>query len=236
LLTMLAKSGSGTLAGNAHADTFNMLARSEARKISEICRRDIDSQILDRNFPGQPRLAYFELAANEETDIGDVIDHAEKLGRSGYQIEETDLSERTGYNLTMRTPTDKTVDRALLTDPSVNATYTIANRARVRNRADERALENFLNHCDEVLDSADATAFKPVLDALDKIDAASYPDIESLHKAISDLATKLPEMAKETGATPEQLSAWQKVLGSILVNGMTEEKPAKTKNRKALKK
>ena len=58
LLTMLAVSGAGTLAGLAHQKTFEVIARGEARKISEVFQRQFDSAILDAQFPGRPHLAY----------------------------------------------------------------------------------------------------------------------------------------------------------------------------------
>lgn len=99
LLTMLAESGSGTLAGNAHQDTFAKLARAEARKISEVFQKGLDKPQLEKAFPGKPVLAYFDLAANEEQDPGDVLDHAAKAKTAGYRISKDDLEERTGYEL-----------------------------------------------------------------------------------------------------------------------------------------
>ena len=224
LLTMLAKSGTGTLGGNAHQDTFNMLARSEARKISEICQQSIDAPLLDRLFPGQPHLAYFELAANEETDIGDVVDHADKLARAGYAMDVDDLSERTGYELTMRIPTDAKAARAEVQDPNATATYAANRAVRVRNRMDQKQVDDFMANCQETLSSADAAAFKPVIARLEKIDASSYPDPKAFEKAIKDLIADLPSMAGDTGASPEVLAAWEKVLGAALGNGLTEKK------------
>lgn len=67
LLTMLTESGSGTLAGEAHTDTFNKIARSEAKKISAVFQRDFDKQMLAAEFENHPVLAYFELKSMDET-------------------------------------------------------------------------------------------------------------------------------------------------------------------------
>jgi phage gp29-like protein len=99
LLTMLAQSGSGTLAGGAHMEAFQSIARAEARKISELFQRQFDAEVLERKFPGQPRLAYFELAAHEESDPAAVADQALKLHQAGYRIDIAQLSEKTGYLL-----------------------------------------------------------------------------------------------------------------------------------------
>jgi phage gp29-like protein len=65
ILTMLTESGSGTLAGNAHEDTFDQIARADALAISEVFQKQFDAAILAEHFPGAPVLAYFELAAKE---------------------------------------------------------------------------------------------------------------------------------------------------------------------------
>ena len=62
LLTMLAESGSGTLAGNAHSDTFLQIARSDAALLSGLFQEQFDTPLLREYFPDQPILAYFEFA------------------------------------------------------------------------------------------------------------------------------------------------------------------------------
>lgn len=98
LLTMLAESGSGTLAGNAHADTFAQIARARARKISEMLQKRIDREILERAFPDRPRLAYWELASEEEQDTGEAVEQIAKLSQY-YVISTGDVEERTGYKV-----------------------------------------------------------------------------------------------------------------------------------------
>lgn len=98
-LTMLTESGSGTLAGGAHTDTFKTIATGEARRINEVMQRGIDREILDAQFPGKPRLAYFELAYADEADPAAVVDMAAKLATAGYRISAEELSEKTGLEL-----------------------------------------------------------------------------------------------------------------------------------------
>lgn len=101
LLTMLSMpTGIGQGASGEHADTFRAIARSEARKISEVFQRQFDARVLAAEFPRQPPLAYFELAANEETNVGEIIDHAVKLRSAGFALDAAELSEKTGYSLT----------------------------------------------------------------------------------------------------------------------------------------
>lgn len=66
LLTMLAESGSGTLAGNAHQKTFEAIARAEGRKISELFQKNLDQVLLRQEFGEEaPVLAYFELQRSD---------------------------------------------------------------------------------------------------------------------------------------------------------------------------
>jgi hypothetical protein len=100
LLTMLAQSGSGTLAGGAHQDAFETIARAEARKISELLQRQLDREIIEHHFPGCAVLAYFELAAHEPLDPGTIADHAQRFAAAGYRIDLAQLAEKSGYKLT----------------------------------------------------------------------------------------------------------------------------------------
>ena len=61
LLTMMAESGSGTLAGSAHQQAFDQVARSDAVMVSEALQRDFDLPMLERAFPGWPVEAYFTM-------------------------------------------------------------------------------------------------------------------------------------------------------------------------------
>lgn len=68
-LTMLAESGSGTLAGEAHQDAWDEILAGKAKKISELLQCEIDQkEVLEKEFAGQPVLAYFELSLEGEDD------------------------------------------------------------------------------------------------------------------------------------------------------------------------
>ena len=102
LLSMLAMpTGLGHGATHAHEDAFKKITRKEARKITEVFNTQFDAPLLARRFPGQPRLASFELSANEETDVAAVCQQTLQLSQAGYQINAGQLSERTGYDLTL---------------------------------------------------------------------------------------------------------------------------------------
>jgi phage gp29-like protein len=101
-LTVLTESGSGTLAGGAHQQTFDDLAEAEAATVSEIFQRQFDGPLLNAEFPGEPHLASFQLMATRELDPAQVIAQSLVLARAGYEIDPKELSERTGFQLRLR--------------------------------------------------------------------------------------------------------------------------------------
>ncbi len=101
-LTMLAESGSGTLAGGAHKDTFDELAKGHAQRLSEAFQRDFDRPLLAQLFPGKPVLAYFELCANEETNVSEVVKDVAALATAGYAVKPEQIEEKTGYEVGQR--------------------------------------------------------------------------------------------------------------------------------------
>jgi phage gp29-like protein len=101
-LTALTESGSGTLAGGAHQRAFDDITEAEAALITEVFQRQFDAPLLAKMFPGQPQLAYFELAATRSLDPADIIAQALTLAKAGYEIDPAELSEKTGYRLKLR--------------------------------------------------------------------------------------------------------------------------------------
>ena len=98
-LTMLAESGSGTLAGGAHQDTFDEIAGGRAATISEEFQRQFDAEILAAQFPGQPALAYWQLSAKAEVNIDGLVTNVVALSTAGKKAETAWLEEKTGYQL-----------------------------------------------------------------------------------------------------------------------------------------
>ncbi|HZM01562.1 MAG TPA: DUF935 family protein, partial [Candidatus Saccharimonadales bacterium] len=103
LLSMLAlPTGLGHGASAAHDDAFKKISKKEARKVSEVFNAQFDAPLLARQFPGQPPLAYFTLAANQETNVGDFVDQTLKLAQAGYQVSPAQITEKTGYEVTLK--------------------------------------------------------------------------------------------------------------------------------------
>lgn len=109
MLTMLAEAGSGTLAGNAHADAFETLAQMDAAEISECFQRQFDRRILERAGllgPWERPRAWFTLDYKTEPDVGETVQHIGTLAAAGYQVDPAQVAEMTGYQVTLKPQAD----------------------------------------------------------------------------------------------------------------------------------
>lgn len=99
LLTTLAESGSGTLAGNAHLETWRQVVRKDARIVGEAIQAQLVAPWLRRKFPGRPVCSVFDFDAEPAPTASEVLDDAVKARQAGYEIDAKELSEKTGYTL-----------------------------------------------------------------------------------------------------------------------------------------
>lgn len=98
-LTVLAESGSGTLAGSVHKTVWDTLAQAEADKVSETFQRWIDRRLLNDAFPGKPHLAFFSLNRPEEKDVGEIVTQICQLRQAGIEVKPEQIEEMTGYTI-----------------------------------------------------------------------------------------------------------------------------------------
>ena len=94
---MLTESGSGTLAGGAHSDTFQQIARGDASTVSGVFQRGIDLPVLAANFPDQPVLAFFQFAPTTLGAASAVAQDVAALAAAGFTVDPAQVSEKTGY-------------------------------------------------------------------------------------------------------------------------------------------
>jgi len=230
LLTMLAQSGSGTLAGSAHQETFEKIARAEARKISEIYQGSIDGEILDKQFPGKPRLCYFEIAANDELDPEKIVKHALTLRQAGYKMDIAQLSEKTGYVLT-EGPIEKIDVRSQQDDlreidqEENEPTAGTKNRRRVKNRKatrgpDPEGMGKLLARSRDLFGESLAGDMQPLREALA---TALKGDDAGLPKRLQALYDALPGLGPEIIKADQSAGALEKILSAALANGLQPE-------------
>lgn len=214
-LTMLnGPTGLGGGQSGVHQDVFGTIGAAEARRISELFNRQLVKGWLDERFQGYPQVAYFALAANEETDVGAVVDHALKLKQAGYQMDPAQLSEKTGYAITLSPApvSPSNPDQPQLMDPD---NPPISNRA-----ASSGNDVRFLEQATRRLDDAEQAAMKPLLDKVTALDGLSDSEFAA---ACIQLQKDLPYLEETILADhPELEEAFTEVIGTAFVSGLAE--------------
>jgi phage gp29-like protein len=221
LLTMLTQSGSGTLAGSAHQEAFDMIARAEAKKISGVFQRSFDSEVLEREFPGRDRLVYFEIAANDELDPDKVASQVKDLRAAGYRADVAQVSEKTGYTLfdaTLPTKVDLRED-APGEDPDTLETQAqeAAADAAITNRAAAGLIQRLVKNlgAEKLRDTA------PLCNRLSAVLAASDADFPG---HFMSLCGDLHALCTTATADPASATALAQALSAALVGGQPATK------------
>ena len=91
--------GLGSGVSDAHENTWREIVRMDAMKISNLINRKVAHLLLDAYFPGQPKLAYFNMDTATPKSATEVLDCAVKATQAGYEIDEVQLSEMTGFKI-----------------------------------------------------------------------------------------------------------------------------------------
>lgn len=126
LLTVTTQSGSGTLAGNAHSDSFSRLCAASARSISAAINRQFLRPALQEAFPHTPILVSFELAPEPVDDRLQVAQLIATLASAGYRAKEDDVAELMSMQFTAANmnPTDLYATKAVGYVPTMEAMQT----------------------------------------------------------------------------------------------------------------
>lgn len=230
LLTMLSQpTGIGEGASGEHEETFKTIARGEAKKISEVFQKQFDKKVLAAAFPDKPILAYFELAAKEEQDVGEIIKHALELYQAGYLMDASQLSEKTGYNITLNPAGGAGSPGSLLPNPAIAGAQT----ARLRNSASAGPVLNqaIRGQQSEVSEAVAATLgvrsdlLTPFFAALEEKFADKILTDAELLDAIEAMAKSLPELMTETS-----VQTIAKIIETTLADALVAEISEATKN------
>ncbi len=211
-LTMLTESGSGTLAGGAHQDAFDEIAEGEAEEISEVLQKQFDRRILDMIHPGQPRVAYFELACEPDDDTDKLVERAVKLHQIGFRSTAEEMSERTGLNLTEAPkPDPRPGDPAKPADPA---------EPPVRNRVPSPTPPDLEAAGAKQLSSALAADLAPILRRMKAVEAISDPEIRKARAEA--LLAEWESLQEDVLADPEAVQALARIQGAAMAEGLTE--------------
>lgn len=99
LLTVLAESGSGTLAGSAHMEAFRQIAANDAISIAECINRQYVRRRLAAQFPGQPVLVYFTLTQPVINDRAATVNMLCQLAGQRWRATDEAVSEEVGVEV-----------------------------------------------------------------------------------------------------------------------------------------
>ena len=223
MLTMLATNVGLNGAGlaKAHTDVFEQIAKGEARRISEVLTRDLSQPWLEAAFPGQKCAAYFAIASNVETDVGSIVAHIKMLHDAGYQVDATQVTEDTGYTVTLA-PTPPPP----LTPPPGASVPTIANRDNAL-AVGRDAL--FQAHAVAAELAARRPVFRPLAVRLAALAAA--PDATARAVLAAQFkADSAALYAAVIAAAPDLAQPAQEAIGCALISGFGEATAAKAKS------
>jgi hypothetical protein len=186
------------------------VARALARRITEVMQAQFDADILRARFPGQPPLAYFEILANEETDVGEVVKDVQILKAAGYSVEPGWLKEKTGYPIAATQPGQPGQPGQL-----PNRASSLQNPASAAEPHDPT--EAMLAASLDTLLSGMHADFQPVAERLQDLlmDAESEADLQA---GLELLLEDLPKLAAQVGANNATVAAWQEILGTAAAN------------------
>lgn len=220
-LTMLAESGSGTLAGGAHSETFMRVARSLARRITTVLQRQLDLEFLAAAHPGQPPLAYFEILSNQEIDSGEIIKDVRGLEAAGFAVDVGQVSERAGWNVT-RKPAANAVSSA----PALPALPNRTTMALPAGMEHEELDDEFAGEAVALLREAGASDSRAIADRLQALLAQDLSDAD-LMTGLEQLRADLPGLAAELASSEAMVAAWETILGAAAGNGLAVKKKVK---------
>lgn len=211
-LTMLTDAtGLGSGASEAHSKVFDSIASAEAGRISRIITEQIVQEMLAQRFPGQKCVAYFRLAANEETDTSAMVQDVKTLHDAGFDLDEAEVSERTGWKVTKRA------------EPAGGAGFGFQIANRIRNRA-EKALpdqaEEFRKATLAELAAADRKDQEALLSRLAEIDRIQ--DEAAWMAAMAKLDADFPSLLDEIIPAPAKAALYHRVNATALVDGAIE--------------
>lgn len=103
MLTMLSEpAGIGGGASDTHEGVWDTIVRRLAHKVEDPFNRQYDRRALAAMFPGRPVLASFSLRAKQEKDVSSAVDSISKLSTAGYLVDPKQVTEETGYQVTLK--------------------------------------------------------------------------------------------------------------------------------------
>jgi len=215
-LTMLTESGSGTLAGGAHEDTFDEIAEGEAAELNEVFQKQFDADVLSREHAGEPALAYWELCPRDEADIKEEVENTFKLAQAGYQRDIEELKEKTGYTLELKPqPAPGSAPASGAPEGAPPSGLGLRNRSTAQQST---GMQRVIR--------ARATSLQPIFQRLEAL--LQTTDQDQFQRELEQLLKDVPDLADQVRARPEYAAALQEVLAESMTNAVVDDLRKKT--------
>ena len=222
LLTMLAESGSGTLAGSVHEQAFRQLGRNLSNRISEAFQQQFDARFLETNFPGKPALAYFEIKCRQQKITAEIVKDFCALAPF-FELDCEEISRETGYTIKSQITQQ---DPATPKEGGYGSMLARSGRGPAMILAADSAAplthDALKQSAAAMLAEAQANDFTPLAEALQH--ALAAPDFATLQARLKDFRKRLPELAAMLLDKPEAASVMDKIMTAGLFNGLAEGK------------
>lgn len=212
-LTMLSQSGSGTLAGGAHQDTFDALADAEAADIADVLHHAVSVRICAALFPGRPCLARLELSRNAAEDKDAAADRIAKVAPH-FEIDPANAAELTGLRITSAKAQPQPGAPVAPVATAINGAALNASSAPGAAPAPV-AIEDAAV---EALVEARARNLSPVIDRL--LDALAETDDAAMRASLAAILDDLPKLAAASGeAAAADASLLERILSDAVGAG-----------------
>lgn len=206
-LTMETEAGSGTLAGNAHADSFAELCEGSAHDIGACVDEQFVRPLLRKMFPSAPILVHFDYRPTDAKDAQEVAQTLATLSQAGWKVSAETASEMLGFEVEAAPAAEST-----MYPPTPTATAWQANAARhAEARMGESGREVVGNRAAAPVEELPLTQGE--MDALAAIGRAMDP--EYLLPKTREIAGKLAEAMREGKRA-------QREGGEVIANGCTK--------------
>jgi hypothetical protein len=207
MLSMLSKpTGIGQGATTEHADAFDEVGDMDAAELTECLQQQYDRPILAREFPGQPVLAGVVLAAPAETDTGAVCAEIMNLSSAGYLVEPAQVTEKTGYRVTIKVAPPPTPDKSG------------ENEATVQNRGLGSISDEFQTAAKKQLAASIADDLSHA--AAQLAAALDIQDADLRAKKLRELLAKWPGITADTLLAPRSSETLANIIATAYADGL----------------
>lgn len=205
--------GLGSSVGDAHQTTWQTIVQRDAAIVATALNKSVTSRLLNANFPGRPHLASFDFETQKPASPKEVFELAILAKNAGWQIEQKELEQRTGYTLIRDTSAASTDTPPVMYSNS-------ATSATVRNDSTESTTSPTSPEDSEESEESTEKEFEKSILETRRIIAERIAELIKDGKQIEDPEAVFAEL--EAQGKTETEEAFEKLLATKFVDGVRE--------------